>query len=215
MLFHILARLLGLHATGGDVVVGGRRHLVLEGGMYLRPGHRGGLAPARLGMCVALAEKLRHPLTPMVYAIETLTPVGYRTATRMFAHVYPHRRLATPPHLHAIVRAVVQTRGLLTVDGDPWIVRYDDPATHTRKLRSSLVLDDLDVGFYLSINPDYRRGHILLAVAPLSFANLVASVRRLRHHLPGLVQRKPQGRRVAAARAGPRVSRALARGPRT
>lgn len=171
--------LVGFSALAVDrVSSGGREALAIAGSAYFLPGCRGGRAAARLGMVFGLAQKLRHPLRRVVYAFEMLSPVSYRRGAMSFAQIYPHRERRTPDWVEALSRAVIRKRGLLSVPGRPWVVRYEDPASHARPLPAQLSSEDPEVRFYLSQNPRYREGEILVALAPLNAINLLASIVR-------------------------------------
>ncbi len=163
------------------VKVGWRTYSVLQGGVYMRRGVRGGGAVFVRRACLALLRaRLRHPLRPLYAVFEFLTPYSYRLAERAFARVYPSRRRPTPPRVAALLNAAIDRRGLARVGDDPFVVSYPDPASHQRELSTPSTSRDADpdVAFYLERNPRFAEGHILCGLVPLNLSGLIHAITR-------------------------------------
>ncbi|KIG11976.1 hypothetical protein DB30_02241 [Enhygromyxa salina] len=158
-----------------QVELDGRPHAVLRVGSYFVPGHRGGTAARAFALLVVLFYRFTHPFARVFAGIETLNPVSYRLTVDMFALAFPHRELTAPGSMVDLAQALAGARGLNCAPDRPFVVYYRDPAVHERSLRSSRIMEDLDAAYYLTVNPHYRAGHILLVIVPFTFSNIIAS----------------------------------------
>lgn len=164
-----------------EIEVDGRTHGVFEGGVYCRPGVRGGKAWGRVSLRIILAERLRHPLRPLHLVAEMLTPVSYRLAHRIFARTYPMPDGETPPGLARLLAATIDARGLVRPTAHPFVVTYPDPARPLRPdevERSASLQGDPAIDAYLRWNPHYTRGHLLCTITPLGWRDIAAAALR-------------------------------------
>lgn len=162
------------------VTVQGRTSTVLHGGVYCRRDVRGaGDMWTRHAARAILREKAKHPLRPLYYMCEALTPISYRCMVRSFPTTFPSRRNHTSPRLAALLSALIDSNGVDRAGDHPFVIRYPDPASHKNleqmPLKSSL-RDDPDVQYYLRQNPDFADGNILCAIIPFGWSDLLQTV---------------------------------------
>lgn len=151
----------------------------MGGGAYFRRGVSGGVAAIRFCLKLALGFKLRHPLTPLYYVCEALTPVSYRRIVRSLSGVWPRRDQEAAPSYARVLEAVLDQRGFARSADRPYVIRYSDPASHRQagQVQTSASLkNDPDVHFYLAENPDFADGDILCSIVPLDFTDIARSV---------------------------------------
>jgi len=161
-----------------EITVEGTVHGVFEGGIYCRPGIRGGLVWNRTALRIALAERVRHPRRPLHVVNEMMTPVSYRLVHRAFARSYPAPGVETPPALAAVLLRTIEARGLIRPTDHPYVVSYPDPARALRAddiQRSETLRGDRYVDAYLRWNPAYAEGHLLCTITPLGWRDLLAA----------------------------------------
>lgn len=164
------------------VTVDGRACFVLQAGVYMRRGVRGGGAVfVRRGCARLVRARLRHPLRPIYAVFELLTPIPYRLAARVFPQLYPSRRGPTPPRMERLLHHTIDRRGLRRAGAHPFVIQYPDPASHHAPERitgSPSKRADPDVQFYLAQNPRFPEGQLLCAIAPLNLPQLVIAIAR-------------------------------------
>ena len=160
--------------------VDGREYAVLDSGVYMLPGVRGGAARAiGSGVAKGLQHVLRHPRVPSCSISVALTPRSYRRALEGLPSLLPRPGAGIPEHADALVRAFAAAKGWVPVGEDPWVVhrtsmevRSRDPA---RVERAGSGSDPLS-RYYLDRNPGYERGHGLLTYTTLSPANVATAL---------------------------------------
>jgi hypothetical protein len=188
------------------VEAGGITHAVLNAGTYVSrryAGSGGGTTTVRFGLNFALRFKLRHPLTPLWYVPELTNPAPYRLLARSFPVVFPRPDYTTPGRVEALARAVVEQRGMISREGQPWVARFQHAARGVRAERfevSTRLRDDPLVHFYVSLNPDFADGDDLVACIPLDLLNVIgAAMPPLRRVLRAWRRPKPGMRSRARA----------------
>lgn len=161
------------------VTLEGKDYAVFCTGTYFRPGTHPGNLINRLALIETLSFKLRNPFVHTNVVIECLTPVSYRRARRIFAEVWPRPEAETPAAIEALLVSVLRDRGFEVSAATPYVVRYPDPASHqdAQRVRGSDTLrGDVDVDFYLSLNPHFEQGDVLCLLAPVNFVDLLRSL---------------------------------------
>jgi hypothetical protein len=157
--------------------VAGRKHAVINAGVFFRPGNRGGAAAALFGLRQALRFKLREPRTPLAYVTRSSSPAVYRLLASTMPRLYPSRRHQTPDDVDALARAVSDRRSYVPVGASPWIVRSQAIPRDVSRMRP--LEHDPDVQFYNALNPGSAEGESLLIWIPLDVANIVGGLFRL------------------------------------
>lgn len=154
----------------------GRSHAVIDAGTYIKPGVRGaGNHMWRWGLSVVLQYKLKHPLTPIVWIGELMSPVPYQRLTR-WVEVYPRRGVEAPASVEDIVTEVINQRGYEFLKQDVWRVCSDQPFGFRDPERIQRFVEtskDSDVEFFVERNPGYLRGDWLVAYAPFNLLHLL------------------------------------------
>lgn len=169
-------------------VIEGRPITVLRAEAGLLPEFRGlGLAHW-FGMTGALREKLRHPLSRVVYFGTLVHPSSYRFFCKYFPTVFPRRGLDMPTAYRALALALADTFDDPAVDAaDPlvrdvgWITTetLEHPAFGSKRAVE-------DTRFFEASNPGYKVGHGLVVLVPVTFNNVgTAVLRRIREMVVG------------------------------
>lgn len=186
LLYDAEDRLLGFCSSRTSLHrVAGRTHGVLDTGVFLRPGVRGGgAAVARSAVVQYLLFKRRHPLTPLCCISPATNPAIYRMTARAMSVVFPRRDVPVPAQVEALVREVTAARGLLPVgEGDPWLVRLPIAARirHPERITRSERLDDDASRYFVERCPRWAQGECLMLYFSLTARDLaVGALRALR-----------------------------------
>jgi len=158
--------------------VKGRSVIVLRADAGLLPDYRGRGATYGFGILRALAEKLRHPLTPIYYCDNLLHASSYHLFCKYFPQVFPHPLRETPAGLGEIARELIDSFRAPAVGGADPFLRDVGWATIESAQETELNRQDdrPDVRFFKSRNPEYSRGHGLAVIVPITFGNLLAAL---------------------------------------
>lgn len=159
---------------------GGRGVTVLRAEAGLMPAYRGRGRTYGFGMIHALAERLRHPFTPLYYLGTLVHSSSYHLFCKYFPRVYPHPALGMPEEVRALALTLVDSFPDPAVDpADPLVrdvrwITIESPQETALNGR-----DDLgDVRFFRQRNPGYVRGDGLVVLVPLSIANIATALAR-------------------------------------
>jgi hypothetical protein len=153
----------------------GRAHAVMGGGGFFRARYRGGAMASLFMLGQGLRVRVREPYTPLAYLTRATTPAAYRRLALTMPRIYPSRRHQAPADVEAMVRALSLRRQYVPVSESPWVVRSAAPHDPARLLR----LDhDLDVQFYLELNPGFAEGNSVLVWTCAEAADLASGFAR-------------------------------------
>ena len=165
--------------------VQGRNTIVLRAEAGLLPEYRGRGAAYGFGMIRAVAEKIRHPLTP-IYYLGTLVHVSsYHLFCKYFSQVFPHPGHETPARMREITRELIDSFPDPPVsESDPFVrdvgwVTLETPQERELSRRCELV----DVQYFKARNPGYVKGHGLVVMVPITVGNLVTALLSRLHEL--------------------------------
>lgn len=130
----------------------------------------------------ALSHRLRRPLRRPFLLCTLVHPSSYHLIAKHFAQAYPRCSSPTPPATEALMYALADAFGEVRVhSADPsirqvgWITRD----TSEERARWAASTAD-DVRFFLENNPDYGKGLGLVTLIPLTTANVLQALYRLR-----------------------------------
>ena len=162
--------------------VAGREALVLRAEAGLLPDYRGRGATYGFGIQRAIAEKLRHPTTPIYYLGTLVHASSYHLFCKYFPVLFPSPSQDHTAQDEAIAIELAESFADPAVTPDDPLVREVGWITiETQGERKLNTRDDRpDVVFFKARNPGYIKGHGLVVVVPITFGNvLVALLRRL------------------------------------
>ncbi|XP_062505379.1 uncharacterized protein LOC134182067 isoform X1 [Corticium candelabrum] len=166
----------------------GRSYNCINLGMtWFRNNYRGGpLMYAVLGFHFLYAL-FRHPFTPLIAVGKVYSAKLYTATARAMKQVYPRHDVETP---HWIKR-VMDHHGKMLTEGDNG--EYDPLTGVIKQDRSMLqdhasadagghIMDNPHAKYFCKVNPDWKKGHCLLILAPVTWGTLfslfVSSVKR-------------------------------------
>lgn len=176
--------------------VQGRNTIVLRAEAGLLPEYRGRGAAYGFGMIRAFAEKIRHPFTP-IYYLGTLVHVSsYHLFCKYFSQIFPHPLHETPARMLEITRELIDGFPDPPVSAsDPFVRDVGWVTIETPQEKQLTRCDDrVDVQYFKARNPGYVKGHGLVVVVPITFANLVtALLSRLRERAFSALGRRQTG----------------------
>jgi hypothetical protein len=158
--------------------VKGRIYPVFRAEAGILPRFRGQHATVSYGLWEAAQYKLRHPFQRVFYLGMLVHPSSYHLIAKHFCRVYPSRLRATPPQMLELMAQLADAFGTARVDGDPlrrkvgWISR--EPPEEPGHSPEALA----DARFFAEKNPGYQHGDGLVALVPLTFANIIVGVWR-------------------------------------
>lgn len=164
----------------------GRDHAVLEGGLYLRPGTRGGGERGlRAFAAHGVRHLLRHPRIPICAIGPTLTPLAYRRLMLSVPGVLPRPGVSAPAEIDELMRVVVASIDWAPVADDPWVVARSGLDVRPRGLerleRSVGSYDDPHTRYYIERNPGYGQGHAMMTYCPYGWTSVaLAAVEAIR-----------------------------------
>ncbi|WP_341501276.1 hypothetical protein [Gallaecimonas sp. GXIMD4217] len=155
----------------------GRPLVLIGASAAFLPAYRHGNQTLAFSIAEALAYKLRHPLTRVYFADTMISPAMYRVMAKALGLIFPH-----PEHeLDAGGRALLKSLQCGVMDREPhWHphlcrvgrqAQYDE--TELARFRQS---DKAEIRYYLDINPDFHQGYGVLALVPVTFANLLKTL---------------------------------------
>jgi hypothetical protein len=158
----------------------GRPCTVLRAEAGLLPEYRGRGTTMWFGMVAALAEKLRHPATPLYYLGTLVHPSSYHLFFKYFPAMFPTPATESDPDLAAAARVLADSFQDPPADpADPFVrkvgwVTIETPAeremTQGRRER--------DVRYFLARNPGFVRGEGLVVLIPISFGCILGALGR-------------------------------------
>jgi hypothetical protein len=161
-------------------VIEGIPHAVLRVQAGLLPALRRGHSTIAFLIARTIRYKVRYPRHRMYLLLSPVHPSSYRLLAEYLPVVYPNRRYGTPIAMQAIMMRLADIMGAGSpVEGLP-LVRDVGWRTRESAAETRLWTTDTrpDVQFFIAANPEYRRGHGLLTLAPLTFANIGGAVFR-------------------------------------
>ena len=190
---------------------------IFDAGAYFHPDSKGcDLYAVRLGLRVAAAYKLRHPLTPMLYIGAAATPASYRFLADSCFQIYPRPNERMPEGMDVLAADMATERGLVVSCSDPVIVSLPEPdplRQPKRLLRSKRLQKDPAAQWFTEKNPEYAKGFWMMVHVPLTLANLTATAFKfIAHHwLPAMLGSKKRKRTPTVATVVAEPNAALAR----
>jgi hypothetical protein len=154
----------------------GRHVIVLRAEAGLLPEYRGYGATYRFRMIRSIAEKLRHPFTPIYYVGTLVHASSYDLACQNFPQVYPHPDRETPEVIQEVARELINSFPAPPVsEADPFV---RDVGWMTIEIRQenapSQSGDNHYVRFFKARNPGYGKGHGLVVIVPITVRNISA-----------------------------------------
>ena len=158
--------------------VQGRSTIVLRAEAGLLPEYRGRGAAYGFGIIRAVAEKIRHPFTPIYYLGTLVHASSYHLFCKYFSQVFPHPVHETPAGIREITRELIDGFPDPPVsESDPFVrdvgwVTIETPQERELNRRG----DRVDVQYFKARNPGYAKGHGLVVVVPITVSNLVAAL---------------------------------------
>jgi hypothetical protein len=181
-LFHMNDALLGMAAIdrfparfrGRDIIVISTTHVLL------RENWRGRNLLQKLGLRTFLAERVRHPLTPIYWFFDASSYKSYLLLPRNFRQFWPRHGQATPePYVALIDQLATQVYGPAWRPALGIVVRSGQK--RLRETAAPLILgrdSDPDLEFYARANPGHAEGDMLLCLCPLTLRNWLSLLRR-------------------------------------
>ena len=164
----------------------GRHVIVLRAEAGLLPGHRGHGATYRFRMIRCVAEKLRHPFTPIYYVGTLVHSSSYDLACQNFPKVYPHPDRETPEIIQEVARELINSFPAPPVSqADPFVrdvgwMTIEAPQENAPSQQG----DNHYARFFKARNPGYTKGHGLVIIVPITVSNISAAfLSRLRSWL--------------------------------
>ena len=166
--------------------VSGRRVIVLRAEAGLLSEYRGHGATYRFRMIRSIAEKLRHPFTPIYYVGTLVHASSYDLACQNFPEVYPHPDRETPQIIQEVARELINSFPAPPVsEADPFVRDVGwmtIEAPHANTVGQSR--DNQYVRFVKARNPGYAKGHGLVVIIPITVSSISAAfLSRLRFWL--------------------------------
>jgi hypothetical protein len=158
----------------------GRPCTIIRAEAGLLPEYRGRATTLWFGMTASLAEKLRHPGTPLYYLGTLVHPSSYHLFFKYFPGMFPSPTREGEPDLSTIARTLADSFPDPPADPtDPLVrqvgwVTIETPAERemTQKRREA------DVRYFLSRNPGFLLGEGLVVLIPISFGCILGAIRR-------------------------------------
>jgi hypothetical protein len=176
--------------------VRGQNAIVLRAEAGLIPEFRGRGATYAFGMMHAAAEMLRHPFTPVYYLGTLVHPSSYHLFCKYFPKLFPHPGYTTSQDLKDVAYKLIQSFPDPPVTADDPFIRDVGWVTIETPQEQALTAacDRRDLQFFRKRNPGYPKGHGLVVVVPITFANItVALLIRLHERaLIALGRHKPE-----------------------
>ncbi len=119
-----------------------------------------------------LKYRLLHPTQRIFYLGMLVHPSSYLVFARYFHEIYPKHGQEIPEDMRRLMQDMADDFGIPRVEpGDPMIRRV---GWTTRQAKQYWInTDDPDVVYFRKRNPGYQKGHGLLIIVPISFANLL------------------------------------------
>lgn len=153
---------------------------VLRAEAGLLPGYRGRGTTMWFGMIAALAEKLRHPATPLYYLGTLVHPSSYHLFFKYFPAMFPSPATETDPDLAAAARALADSFPDPPADpADPLVrkvgwITIETPVEQEMTERRR----EADVRYFLARNPGFVRGEGLVVLIPIGFGCIFGAMGR-------------------------------------
>lgn len=172
--------LIGLGAVQvTKVTFEGRPYLIIFGGnVLIDEAYRGLNVIQRLGLQNYLSARLHHPFTPIYFLFDTFSYKSFLMLSRNLREFYPRRDRPTPEWILRFVDFLAEQRY-----GEAWDpLRGIVVGTGDRKLRDWVVpvatkeLKRPTIGFFVERNPGFRKGDLLVCIAPLNLGNIRSMV---------------------------------------
>jgi GNAT superfamily N-acetyltransferase len=163
--------------TGGH---GGRVRVVYTSIVAVNPDFRGLGLPARMGLKTYVHERLHAPFTTLYWLAEAVSPAGYLQMARNLNRFWPKPGHEVPANAQAVIDATLAAAGVKQVrrDGNATLIQEDYPVIEREQAPDRWNPADIDVGFFLRVNPDYWTGSALVMLAPLTFVSVASGVGR-------------------------------------
>ncbi|MEW9919191.1 hypothetical protein AB2B41_06230 [Marimonas sp. MJW-29] len=172
--------------------VQGREALVLRAEAGLLPEYRGRGATYGFGIRCAMAEKFRHPFTPIYYLGTLVHTSSYHLFCKYFPVVFPPASGSAAPASSELAQELADSFPDPAVTPDDPLIRDVGWVTieSRQEERLNRGQDRADVAFFKARNPGYTRGHGLVVVVPLTFRNVIAALFRRLKELAWLAIRR-------------------------
>lgn len=158
--------------------VQGRNAIVLRAEAGLMPEYRGRGATFGFGIIRAVAEKLRHPFTPIYYLGTLVHTSSYHLFCKYFPQVFPDPARETQNDMREVARELIDSFSDPPVsEADPFVrrvgwVTIESPREKALNRRG----DRRDVEFFKARNPGYTEGNGLVVVVPITVGNVSAAL---------------------------------------
>ncbi|MEW9921962.1 hypothetical protein AB2B41_20340 [Marimonas sp. MJW-29] len=127
-------------------------------------------------MIRSIAEKLRHPFTPIYYVGTLVHASSYDLACQNFPQVYPHPDRETPEVIQEVARELINSFPAPPVsEADPFVRDVGWMTIEVRQQNApSQRVDNHYVRFFKARNPGYAKGHGLVVIVPITVRNISA-----------------------------------------
>lgn len=140
-------------------------------------GYRGTGMTLWFGAKQAFRYKALHPFRTVALFAMPVHPSSYHMLTKYFWRCYPYPGRRVPERWRLLLLNLAESSGLEAVDpSDPMVRQVGWVTTENEAdVAGWQSSRQEDVQFYLARNPNYRQGHGLAMIAPLSVGNLIVS----------------------------------------
>ncbi len=178
-----------VHVRVWELELEGRPLAMIRTGVGLLPECRGKTPFVSFVASEVLQYRLLNPRRTL-YGFDLLThPVSYRVVTRAMAGCMPHWDREMPEVLQTLAAELADQMGYPQVEGAHPLCRNVRVFTRQSpaEVRYWAQCTDPDVRHYLSLNPNYVKGHALVVLFPLGLGDIAGGL--IRVALRGLGQR--------------------------
>lgn len=118
--------------------------------------------------------KFRHPFTPVYITGFMANPLMYAMICKYTLTCYPHRNRIVPNKILRFKDQLLQSMRLTRKEVEPFVLKIHFQVKFKEAdINRFETSTDPDVGYYLSINPEYREKMGVLVLIPVNIPNML------------------------------------------
>jgi hypothetical protein len=163
-------------------VINDKNYTIGRAATGILPSYRGNTLPKWKLYKKYIHYWLRHPFRHTILSAYVANPLIYAMICKYTGIAYPKQNTTTPADILMIKKELLQSQNLLKKEGPEFVVEIHFSVSLNRRDEERIFKSkNLDVKYYLEINPKFRQQHGVVVIIPVNVSNvLMSSIRFLR-----------------------------------
>ena len=121
--------------------------------------------------------RMQHPFHPIYMVAYLANPIVYATIAKYTAAYWPSRLKETPTFINKLKGSILVAGQMAHLEVRPFVLRIHFPVQFSEAtLKRIYASNNLDIKYYLDINPDFINQMGVITIVPVRWFNIIANI---------------------------------------